>query len=210
MREHVIDPQLLEQLGDQRAALLLRTRIPGPWRTRLGDLGEILAAEYTRHTLNCSITYRLRSKQNVHLPLHGIDCIGLRLHANRLLIVKGEAKMRAYLKAEALEEAHKTLETDAGAVPADQLAAIAIWHRKSGDTPLSDAVIQHLAGESTVKAFTRHFLFAGYEKAVDTCLDHLFSLLDRKRKTYIATLEISGLSQFIDGVYEASVEALGT
>ena len=59
VRDHVIDPDLLADLGDEAGAEALRSRIPAESNVRTGDLGEILATEYVKVALGATAVQRL-------------------------------------------------------------------------------------------------------------------------------------------------------
>lgn len=81
------------RLGYEKAAEILRTRMPTEERARSGDLGEILASELAEDTLGFRIPVkRLRFKDGRNMALRGDDFIGVVLaEGGQLRLLKGES-----------------------------------------------------------------------------------------------------------------------
>jgi hypothetical protein len=200
VREAVIDPALVAQLGDEDGALALRARLPRNVNVRRGDLVEILAAEYIRAVLGAVVVHRLRIKPNVELAMHGLDCIGVRLVGGRPIVYKGESKMRTYLRADALHEAREAVEADEGLVRAEALVMLIDEHRRAGNAELFEALARELA--TRAEGLTRHVIFAAYATATNGCVDDLIAALNVDHRTHVSTLQVGALGQFVDDVYE--------
>ena len=199
VRDHIIDPDLLAELGDEAGAEALRSRIPAESNVRTGDLGEILATEYVKVALGATVVQRLREKSNVNMPMHGIDCVGVRLVDGRPQFFKGEAKMRAYLRKDTLNDARATVEADDGRIPPEELVLLADRHRRAGNGELVRAVAAELVTVGTGPV--RHVVFVGFDRSVDGCVNLFLADLNTRHRTHVATIRIEEFQAFIDAVY---------
>lgn len=86
-------------------------------RTRSGDLGEILGAEFIRSTTSFEVIFRLRWKDRASLAMRGDDLIGVRLTSGRRArprYLKGEAKSGVRPGASVIAAAREALDKDNG------------------------------------------------------------------------------------------------
>ncbi len=199
VRDAVIDPATVERLGYEAGAIALRARLPKPGNVRIGDFGEIIASEFVRIVLGATVSYRLRRKENVNVAMHGVDCIGVRLVDGRAIFYKGESKVRDYLKGDALEEARYAVEADNGHLRAEDLVLVIDEQRRAGNAELEHAVASELVLRS--EHITRHIIFAAFATSTANCIGDLIAALNSENRTYLTTLKIDTLAQFIDDVY---------
>lgn len=199
VREAIVDPADLERLGDAEAAAFLRSRLPEGKSTRGGDLGEILTAEYMRTALGALVTYRLRDKPNVEMPLHGIDNIGVRLVNGRPIVYKAESKLGGRMGKAPLTAARTKLEADGGLLRAESLSLLMHHHRR--DHP---EVFDALAIESATRARgrTHHVIFLTFGEITPNGVEVLVAALSDDNRTFVAALQIDALTDFVAEIYE--------
>lgn len=120
VRSHYIAPDVtakrLEELGAPKTAELLREHLPTTKTARSGDLGEILATEFTERRLGFRVPVRrLRWKDGRNTALRGDDIVAIaRDPEGHLKFLKGESKSRARLTPSVIKEAATALDHDLG------------------------------------------------------------------------------------------------
>jgi Cap4 SAVED domain len=119
VRQHYDDPERfarrIARMGYERAAEIIRLRLPITPRARSGDLGEIFATEYARKQLRYFVPInRLQWKDGRNMPLRGDDLIGIKTEGSGIQeLLKGESKSAQNLTARPISEAMgKLLEYD--------------------------------------------------------------------------------------------------
>lgn len=116
LRSHYVAPEVtamrLEELGAPKTAELLKEHLPTTKTARSGDLGEILATEFTERRLGFSVPVRrLRFKDGRNMALRGDDIIAIdRDLKGRLMFLKGESKSYARLTPTVIKEAADALD----------------------------------------------------------------------------------------------------
>ena len=109
VRSHYVAPEItirrLEELGAPQTAKLLREHLPATKTARSGDLGEILATEFTERKIGFTVPVRrLRWKDGRNMALRGDDIVAIaRDPKGRLKFLKGESKSRARLTSNVVE-----------------------------------------------------------------------------------------------------------
>ena len=120
VRSHYVAPETtikrLEELGAPQTAKLLREHLPTTKTARSGDLGEILATEFTERKIGFIVPVRrLRWKDGRNMALRGDDIVAIaRDPKGRLKFLKGESKSRARLNSNVVKEAAVALDRDYG------------------------------------------------------------------------------------------------
>jgi hypothetical protein len=120
VRSHYVAPETtikrLEELGAPQTAKLLKEHLPTTKRARSGDLGEILATEFTERKIGFIVPVRrLRWKDGRNMALRGDDIVAIaRDSKGRLKFLKGESKSRARLNSNVVKEAAVALDRDYG------------------------------------------------------------------------------------------------
>lgn len=120
VRSHYIDADtfrtICSQLGYDDAAQHLRFYMPEDKKARSGDLGEILATEYTNEHISTRVYIkRLRFKDERETALRGDDILGGELDEHGgLHVLKGESKSRVALSLKVLVEAEEKLLSNGG------------------------------------------------------------------------------------------------
>jgi hypothetical protein len=114
---HHNDPEItrrkLERLGYPRLAEAVDRR-PKPHNTRLGNFGEVIAAEFLRQLRGYDVpVYRLRYNTNDDSSPKGDDVLAFefadRGTGKRDAVIVAEVKVRSEFKSAAVEEAHEAL-----------------------------------------------------------------------------------------------------
>ena len=146
------------RLGYEKAAEILRTRMPTEERARSGDLGEILASELAEDTLGFRIPVkRLRFKDGRNMALRGDDFIGVIVtEGGQLRLLKGESKSRQELAKPAITEAREALDRDDGRCTPESLLFVADRLLDSSD-PADQALGQALRDEIGHVAIGNHW-----------------------------------------------------
>jgi hypothetical protein len=112
--------------GFEKAAGIIQSSLPTGKRTRSGDLGELLAAEYVNSQTSFTVAVaKLQWKSDKETALHGNDIIGLRVTSNRIEVLKGECKSRQQFTPSDAEEALVALRKHRGRPNPASLAFIA-------------------------------------------------------------------------------------
>ena len=148
------------RLGYDRAADVIRMRLPTTATARSGDLGEILATEYVNMTLDFKVPInRLQWKDSRDMPLRGDDLIGFRLGSDGQLValLKGESKSRAMLYNDALAEASTKLREYLGRPSPHSLMFIADRLHELGHAEWAEALEDYQLLKSQVPI--THLLF---------------------------------------------------
>lgn len=123
------------RLGYNKAAEILRTRMPTTAKARSGDMGEILASEIASENLGfCIPVKRLRFKDGREMALRGDDFIGATVTDDgQLRLLKGEAKSRQTLAKTQITEARDTLNRNDGRCTPESLLFVADRLLESAD-----------------------------------------------------------------------------
>jgi hypothetical protein len=153
---HYVAPEItakrLAELGAPRTAELLREHLPTTKTARSGDLGEILAIEFTERRLGFSVPIRrLRFKDGRNMALRGDDLIAIdRDLKGSLKFLKGESKSYARLTPTVIKEAADALDRYRGRPNRHSVLFVAERLRDKGDHDLAKdldyAVLQSFRG----------------------------------------------------------------
>lgn len=132
---------ILADLGKPAAAEYLEGKLPASKRTRSGDLGEIIGAQYAAHELGYRMVERLRWKDHREMSMRGDDLVGIRVDASGSLeLLKGEAKSRANLATATVTEADLALKRDNGRPSPHALGFIADRLHELGEDALGSLI----------------------------------------------------------------------
>lgn len=169
VRSHYINEDTLRmicaELGYDDAAQHLQFYMPQDKKARSGDLGEILATEYTNEHISTRVYIkRLRFKDARETALRGDDILGAELDEHRgLHVLKGESKSRLALSLKVLVEAEDKLLSNGGRPSEHDTAFLAAHllplHRELGKT-LALFNLRKVPARSL-----RHLLFAFTQSA---------------------------------------------
>jgi hypothetical protein len=205
-RCHYVAPEIaskrLEELGATRAAALLRERLPTGKKSRSADFGEILATEVAEQRLGYSVPIRrLRWKDGREVALRGDDVIGVKPGTSPVAILKGEAKSRAALAADAVEDASRALDANRGRPNRHSILFIADRLRERGADALAAALEQ-----AVVVGFkghdVEHLLFAVCGNDPAGILGAALEDCTKARARHFVGVRLEGHGDFIGAFFE--------
>lgn len=132
---------ILAKLGKPAAAAYLEGKLPSSMRTRSGDLGDIIGAQYAALELGFRVVERLRWKDHREMSMRGDDLVGVRATTvGTLELLKGEAKSRATLGTATVTEADAALRSDWGRPSPHALSFVADRLHELGEHTLANLV----------------------------------------------------------------------
>lgn len=132
---------ILTRLGKPAAAAYLENKLPTGKRTRSGELGEIIGAQYAARELGYRMITRLRWKDHREMAMRGDDIVGVRAtETGSVAFLKGEAKSRARLTAATVSEADKALRRDNGRPSPHALQFVADRLHEQGEDALASRI----------------------------------------------------------------------
>lgn len=132
---------ILAELGKPAAAEYLEGKLPTSKRTRSGDLGEIIGAQYAALELGFRVVKRLRWKDHREMSMRGDDLVGVRAGTSGTLeLLKGEAKSRATLGTATVADADVALRRDRGRPSPHALSFVADRLHELGEHTLANLV----------------------------------------------------------------------
>lgn len=155
---------ILADLGKPAAAEYLEGKLPTSKRTRSGDLGEIIGAQYAALELGFRVVERLRWKDHREMSMRGDDLVGVRAATNGSLeLLKGEAKSRATLGKATVTDADLALRRDRGRPSPHALSFVADRLHELGEHALANLVddAQLTTGISQRQVVQLLFTFTG-------------------------------------------------
>lgn len=155
---------ILADLGKPAAAEYLEGKLPASKRTRSGDLGEIIGAQYATLELGFRVVERLRWRDHREMPMRGDDLVGVRAATNGSLeLLKGEAKSRATLRTATVTDADLALRSNRGRPSPHALSYVADRLHELGEHALANLVddAQLTTGISQRQVVQLLFTFTG-------------------------------------------------
>lgn len=197
---------ILVNLGKPAAAEFLENKLPTGSRTRSGDLGEILGAQYAARELGYRTITRLRWKDHREMAMRGDDLLGFRLTtAGGVEFLKGEAKSRARLGATTVAEADEALRRDNGRPSPHALEFVADRLHERGEDELATKIDHALLVTRIRQQEVLHFLFTFTGTNPSTVLrDSIEAYRGRIRRVAVG-LQVPAHQAFIAAVYEKVV-----
>jgi hypothetical protein len=194
------------RLGYEKAAEILRTRMPTEERARSGDLGEILASELAEDSLGFRIPVkRLRFKDGRNMALRGDDFIGVVVEeGGQLRLLKGESKSRQELAKTAITEAREALDRDDGRCTPESLLFVAdrlLDSNDPADQTLGRALRDEIGQKSLPPGRIDHILFTLSGNAPPPSLKEDLDGAGADRNQYSVNLRIPDHGEFIGSVF---------
>lgn len=194
------------QLGYEKAAEILRTRMPTEERARSGDLGEILASELAEDTLGFRIPVkRLRFKDGRNMALRGDDFIGVILaEGGQLRLLKGKSKSRQELAKPAITEGREALDRDDGRCTPESLLFVAdrlLDSNNPADQALGQALRDEIGQKSLPPGRIDHMLFTLSGNAPPPSLKADLDGAGGDRSQYSVNLRVPDHGDFIGTVF---------
>lgn len=195
----------LSRLGKPAAAALIEGKLPTTKNIRSGDLGEIYATEWIdAHSEYRAPIKRLRWKDHRNMAMRGDDVIGILQDpaANRLLFLKTEAKSRAALTTQVLNDARAGLDKDGGLPSAHALSFISARLLEMNNLPLADAIDDALLKHGIPVQNVKHLLFTFSGNAPDNLLTTSLQAYTGPINQWGIGLRVEGHAAFIGAVYD--------
>ena len=194
------------RLGYEKAAEILRTRMPIEERARSGDLGEILASELAEGTLGFRIPVkRLRFKDGRNMALRGDDFIGVVVAEDgQLRLLKGESKSRQELAKPAITEGREALDRDDGRCTPESLLFVAdrlLDSMNPADQALGQALRDEIGQKSLPPGRIDHILFTLSGNAPPPSLKADLDGTGGDRSQYSVNLRVPDHGDFIRTVF---------
>ncbi len=200
---------ILEKLGKHKVAAYLREKLPQTPKIRSGDLGEILATHYIDEcTAYKAPIKRLRWKDHREMSMRGDDVIAIALPAvdARIKFLKSEAKSRASLSTNVVQQARQAL-NDGGGLPSPHaLAFISDRLNETGQDDLADVIAFAQLRDGISEEQVQHLFFAFCGNAPDAFLKTDLEDYDGPIRQNAVGLRVKKHQEFIAAVYE-TVEA---
>ncbi len=202
----------VERLGYGGAAAILRERLPRTKRARSGDLGEILATEFTERHLEFQVPIRrLRYKDGREMALRGDDFIGVTQDDDEnLCLLKGESKSRKNLSEATVKKARKALNRDSGRPTPSSLLFVAdrLLERGGADEVLGKKLRDEVANKAVPADRIAHAFFSLSGNAPPEAIEDDLADADDARAHEVINIHIADHADFIADVYEEA-ENLG-
>lgn len=194
------------RLGYEKAAKILRTRMPTEERARSGDIGEILASELAEDTLGFRIPVkRLRFKDGRNMALRGDDFIGVGVaEGGQLRLLKGESKSRQELAKPAITEGREALDRDDGRCTPESLLFVAdrlLDSNDPADQALGQALRDEIGQKSLPPGRIDHMLFTLSGNVPPPSLKADLNGAGGGRGQYSINLRVPDHRDFIGAVY---------
>ncbi|MGB3797959.1 MAG: DUF1837 domain-containing protein [Alteraurantiacibacter sp.] len=199
------------RLGYEKAAEILRTRMPTDIKARSGDLGEILASELAEQNLGFRIPVkRLRFKDGRNMALRGDDFIGVVVGDDgQLRLLKGESKSRQQLAKTAITEAREALDRDDGRCTPESLLFVAdrlLESPDADDQALGRALRDEVGQKALPPGRIDHMLFTLSGNSPPPSLKADLDASAADRNQYSTNLRIADHDDFIGSVYIEAVK----
>lgn len=196
---------ILEKLGKERAAAYLRQKLPQNPNIRSGDLGEILATHYIDdYTDYKTPIKRLRWKDHREMAMRGDDVIAIALPSKTSLIrfLKTEAKSRAALSANVVEEARGALNSAGGCPSPHALAFISDRLHASGQDTLADLILFAQLKDGISEKQVQHLIFVFCGNKPDLFLKTDLETYKGSIQQSAVGMRVANHQEFIAPVYE--------
>lgn len=197
---------ILADLGKPAAAKYLEGKLPTSKRTRSGDLGEIIGAQYAALELDFRVVERLRWKDHREMAMRGDDLVGVRANKDGTLeLMKGEAKSRVALRTSTVTEADLALKRDRGRPSPHALSFVADRLHELGEHSLANLVddAQLTTGISQRQVVQLLFTFTGNDPR--NVLRANTTAYRGSVKRIAVGLQVSQHQSFIANVYSKAV-----
>lgn len=206
---HYIDPEsiarTLERLGKPAAAEKLRIKLPQTKKLRSGDLGEILATEYIESLTEFNVPIRkLRWHDHREMAMRGDDVIGILSPGNnhKPHFIKTEAKSRAALGRQVLNDAREALDDDGGRPAPHALAFVADRIREGGNTGLADVIDDAQLKDGIARQQMEHLLFTFTGSNPNNLQKEILEAYNGDIRQHAVGLWIKTHQKFIADVFE--------
>jgi hypothetical protein len=205
---HYAAPQriaaILKKFGKEKAAAFIASKIPTSKTGKSSDLGEIFSTEYIdAHTRFGAPIKRLRWRDHREVAMRGDDVIGIDAsEKGPVWLLKAEAKSRASLKTQTVEEARAALNRDDGLPSPHALGFVAERLHEIGNETLGDLIDDIQLNKQIKRTHVEHLLFTFSGNAPrDFLAADLESYRGKIRQNSVG-LRVKGHQDFIAEVYD--------
>lgn len=189
--------------GFRKSIHLLRNRIPTCKIARSGFIGEILASEYVSELTNYSVPVRrLVYRDTRELAMRGDDVLAFQVEANRIQVLKVEAKSRVQLSSATLKEARDGLAKHKGRPNPESLAFIECMLRFAGRDKEAEPIMK-LQQRTIRTRDVQHLVFTVSQSDPKKLLDTHCGTVCDKIKLNVCGLKIAGHAQFVKRLFDA-------
>jgi hypothetical protein len=195
---------VLRKFGKNKAADYIASKLPTSKTGKSSDIGEILSTEYIdAHTRFDAPIKRLRWRDHREMAMRGDDVIGIDASGKGPVgFLKAEAKSRASLKTQTVEEARAALNRDDGLPSPHALGFVAERLHEIGNETLSDVIDDIQLNKQIKPTQVEHLLFTFSGNASrDFLAADLTSYKGTIRQTSVG-VRVKGHQHFIAEVYD--------
>ncbi len=199
----------LAKLGKAASAKIITDLLPQTPQIRSGDLGEIYATEWIdAHSGYRAPIKRLRWKDHRNMAMRGEDVIGIAQHpvTQQLSFLKTEAKSRAALTNQVIEQARLGLDKDGGLPSGHALSYISARLLELGNHALADAIDDAMFKVGIQPNAVRHLLFTFSGNAPDVLLTNSLQNYGGGFAQWSVGLRIDAHPAFVGAVYDRVIE----
>lgn len=202
----------VERLGYEKAAKILKEKIPQATRSQSADIGEILAIELVEEEVGLRIPVRrFRYKDRRNLPIRSDDFIGVGCDDKEIRLLKGEAKSRKVLGKATVTSARKALNKNDGRCTPESLLLVA--DRLLGSSDPCDQNLGRLLRDEVGLTKLRtdridHMLFTISGNGPHGSLKEDLDAAGTDRNQYAVNIHVPDHQEFIEKMYR-EVQHLG-
>lgn len=192
------------RLGYAQAAEVLREMLPQSKRGRSGDMGEILATESVPAVLTSfSIPVkRLRYSDSRELAMRGEDLIGFEREGDHVRFLKGEAKSRAALAPNVVEQARAALNANDGRPSPHAMGFVMKKLVLLGEEELAWIFEKHMLARSISVRQLVHLIFTLSGNDASNALEADLGECDNTIEQHAIAFRIDDHQKFVASVYD--------
>ncbi len=202
--EHIAED--IERLGFPGASAILKERLPRTPRARSGEMGEILATEFSEFQTGFRIPVRrLRYKDGREMALRGDDFLGVQEdEAKHLLFLKGESKSGQAVTNAVIADARERLSADDGRPTPISLLFVAdrLLEADGDDKELGRRIRDETALKATLPERITHGLFTLSGNMPLDALENDLEATDAVHRHISVELHIQDHQAFIAELYQ--------
>jgi len=197
---------ILAKLGKPAAAEYLEGKLPTGQRSRSGDLGEIIGAQYAALELGFRVVEQLRWKDHREMSMRGDDLVGARVRTSGALeLLKGEAKSRVRLGAATVTDADVALRRDRGRPSPHALSFVADRLHELGEHTLANLIDQAQLTTGIAQRQVVQLLFTFTGNDPRNLLRTNTTAYSGRVKRLAVGLQVAGHQAFIANVYSKAI-----
>ena len=205
--DHLIGLRVIEKIGGfPKSQRMLKGKIPTDKKSRSGFLGEILATEYVGQETAFEVPLkRLRHKDTRELAMRGDDVLGFRRAKTKVKAIKVEAKSRAKLATNAIEEAREGLEKRNGRPNPETLAFVECELRLQERDDEAEIVADFQTQNVRASDIT-HLLFTISGNNPATLLSKNCAEISKGVKLIVCGIKLANHGKFVKSLFETCIK----